>query len=420
MLIKHTFDNGVRVVCEKIDYVRSVSIGIWVKTGSRSETAENNGVSHFIEHMLFKGTGKRNAKQIAESIDSIGGQINAFTGKECTCFYTKTLDTHIGEAFDVLADMFLDSKFLEDDIEIEKKVVLEEINMYEDSPEELVHDLLHKTVWKSNPLGFPILGTAKTLTGITRQKILEYKKANYIPNNVVIAVVGNVDIDKFIKLVGEYFESWKEKNNDIKTFDKAEFKSDFILKEKDTEQAHLCIGFNGIEHGNDRLYSLLALNNILGGGMSSRLFQKIREEKGLAYSIYSYPSSYKEAGLYTIYSGMNPNCIEKVIELIKIEMLDLSKYGMTDSELLKSKEQLKGSYILSLESTSSRMHSIGKAEVILNRVYDVNKIIECIDKIKLNEIEEIIKEIFSFQNIGISIVGNIKNEIDFKAVMLDI
>ncbi|MEN8906011.1 MAG: pitrilysin family protein, partial [Clostridiales bacterium] len=407
MLVKHKLKNGLRVVCESIDYVRSVSIGIWVKTGSSSENDDNNGVSHFIEHMLFKGTNNRNAKQIAESIDSIGGHINAFTGKECTCYYAKTLDTHLNSTFDVLADMFLESKFKKEDIEIEKKIVLEEINMYEDSPEELVHDLLHETVWESNSLGYPILGTSKTLVNLNREDIINYKNQNYIPENVVIAAVGNFDIDKFIKLVEKYFDSWNPQNLNNNNILRPAFKSDIVQKNKETEQVHLCMGFDGIEHGNEKLYSLMALNNIFGGGMSSRLFQKIREEEGLAYSIYTYPSSYKEAGLYTIYSGMNPDYIEKVIDLIKLEIKEISKNGISEKELNKAKEQLKGNYIMGLESTSSRMHSLGKSEIVLNRVYDIDKIISYIDGITINDIKEIVREIFDFNNVGISVVGNI-------------
>jgi predicted Zn-dependent peptidase len=414
MLIKNTLENGLRVVCEKIDYVRSVTIGIWVRTGSRYENDDNNGVSHFIEHMLFKGTNKRTAKEIAENIDCIGGQINAFTGKEYTCYYTKTLDSHMNEAFDVLADMLLNSKFSVDDIEVEKKVVKEEINMYEDAPEELVSDLLHKTVWKNDSLGYPILGTSETLEKITREKIIDYKNQNYNPKNIVIAAVGNLDTEKFIDLVNEYFKVIKSNEFLEDNYKKSEFNGGLFVKNKDTEQTHMCIGFKGVEHGDEKLYSLSALNNIFGGGMSSRLFQKIREEMGLVYSIFSYPSSYIKTGIYTIYAAMNADFTEKVIELIKVEIENLIKNGITSQELNKAKEQLKGNYILGLESTGSRMHSIGKTEIILNKDHDIDKILNYIDKIKIEEIEEVLKMVFNFDNIGLTLVGKIKEEKNYQ------
>ncbi|HOM02895.1 MAG TPA: pitrilysin family protein [Acetivibrio sp.] len=410
-------ENGVRIVCENIPYLRSVSIGIWVGTGSRNESLSNNGISHFIEHMLFKGTDNRSAREIADSIDSIGGQLNAFTGKECTCYYTKTLDSHADIALDVLSDMFFNSRFDEKDIDIEKKVIMEEIGMYEDSPEELVHDILSETVWEDNSLGFPILGTRETLFGINKDKIKAYMKDRYFPQNTVIAVAGNFKEDKIIDTIKQKFGGWNDSGKNGKDIKNAEFKVNSKIKVKDTEQIHICLGFEGIPHGSDELYPLLAVNNVLGGGMSSRMFQKIREEKGLVYSIYSYPSSYRNAGLFTIYAGMNAEHLERVVDLIVKEIKILLKEGLSKDELEKSKEQLKGNYILGLESTSSRMNSIGKSEVLMDNIYTPDEILKKIDAVNLESVEQIIKRIFRLDRMSFSIVGNIKKETDIRRII---
>ncbi len=414
MFKRTILDNGVRIVCEKIPYVRSVSIGIWVGTGSRNENEANNGISHFIEHMLFKGTAKRSAREIAESIDNIGGQINAFTGKECTCYYTKTLDAHIDIALDVLADMFFNSEFAKKDIDVERKVILEEIGMYQDSPEELVHDILSETVWEGDPLGYPILGTQECLNNINKDTIKNYIETNYLPTNTVISVAGNYDDDKLMDRLTGLFKDWKLQKPEMPELEEVCFKSNSRLKDKDTEQVHLCLGFEGVEHGNDNIYTILAINNVFGGGMSSRLFQKIREEKGLVYSIYSYPSSYKNTGLFTIYGGMNPEHLDTVMDLVVKEIKELKKNGLSKDELEKSKEQLKGNYILGLESTSSRMNSIGKSELMLKRIFSPDEILKKIDSISMDSAVEMIDRIFDLNKVGFSAVGNLKKNININ------
>lgn len=416
MINRITLENGVRIICEKIPHVRSVSVGIWVGAGSRNEKKEINGISHFIEHMLFKGTKKRSAKEIAESIDSIGGQINAFTGKECTCYYTKTLDTHIDIAIDVLADMFFNSVFSAKDIDIERKVVLEEISMYEDSPEDLVHDYLSETVWENDAIGMPILGTYESLHNIERDTIVKYISEHYLPENTVIAVAGNFDDNVLIDIVKKNFGSWYSDRKPVKQFEKAEFKVNNKIKQKDIEQVHICLGFEGIEHGNDDLYSLLAINNVFGGGMSSRLFQKIREERGLVYSIYSYPSSYCNAGLFTIYAGMNPEHRDTFLKLVMEEIKILIKHGISEEELAKSKEQLKGSYILGLESTSSRMNSLGKSELMLGKVYTPEEVLKKIDEVNNEKVREIIEKVFQMEKMSIAVVGNINEKLIYQNI----
>ncbi|MGE5473482.1 MAG: M16 family metallopeptidase [Ignavibacteriales bacterium] len=416
MYEKRVLSNGLRLVFEKITYVKSVSIGVWVGTGSRNETLENNGVSHFIEHMLFKGTPTRTAKQIAESIDSLGGQINAFTGKECTCFYARCLDSHIDIAVDVLADMLFNSNFSAKDIKLEKKVIMEEIGMYEDSPEELVHDLLSLSAWKDNPLGYSILGTSKSVSGLFKQHMTDYMFKNYTPDNTVISVAGNFDTEHIVSLIETYFGKWPKNSKQIDS-PQASFSPNIFVKEKEIEQVHVCLGLNAIEHGNDKLYTTIAINNILGGGMSSRLFQKIRENKGLVYSIYSYPTSYKDTGMFTIYAAMNPVNVKEVLKLIRNEINQLCNKGLSEEEISKSKEQLKGSYIIGLESTSARMNSIGKSELMLGKIYSPEEVLKKIDNINVKEIEETIDIIFRNQKASLALVGKLPEDIDFEGLI---
>lgn len=409
MIKKVVLDNGLRLVYENIPYVRSVSVGIWVGTGSRNENKKNNGISHFIEHMLFKGTTTRTARDIAECIDAIGGQINAFTGKECTCYYAKTLDTHLNIALDVLSDMFFNSKFETEDMTVEKKVVIEEIGMYEDTPEELVHDIFSEMVWDGNPLGYPILGTEKCIKKFSKKAIKEYMSEYYTPYNTVVSVAGNFNEDKLVDYARKYFGSWKFSGEFAPSHQPVEFKINRDIRQKDTEQVHLCMGFEGIEHGHDDVYPLLAINNIFGGGMSSRLFQNIREKQGLVYTIYSYPSTYIGAGLFVIYAGMNPEYLQKVIDITKSEIDLLLSKGISQDELNKSKDQLKGNYILGLESTNSRMNSIGKSELMLGKVHTPEDILNKMDKIQLDNVHDVIQKIFRYDNMSISAVGNLKN-----------
>jgi predicted Zn-dependent peptidase len=417
MYDKITFNNGVRLVYEKIPCVRSVSFGLWIKAGSRSENYENNGISHFIEHMLFKGTKKRTAREIAALMDNIGGQLNAFTGKEYTCFYSKTLDEHLDIGIEILADMFMNSLFAKKDIDTEKRVILEEIAMSEDTPEDLVHEYLSSTVWPEDPLGYPVIGTTGSIKDIRKNTILEYKNIHYSPKNMVIAVAGNFNENELKEAVRKYFGDWEPDSNESIITGAAEYIGNCAIKEKDTEQVHICIGFEGIELGNEDFYTLHAINNILGGGMSSRLFQNIREEKGLVYSIYSYPSAYKNAGLVTIYAGMNPENLINVICLVKDEISLLVNSGISEDSLRNSKEQLKGSYILGLESTSSRMTSIGMSELLLGHVLSPDEVLKKINEISMEKAKSIIEKIFHTNKIGFAAIGKIKEGTDVMGIL---
>jgi len=417
MYRKQQMKNGIRVVTEEIPYVNSVSVGIWVKVGSRNETVNVNGVSHFIEHMLFKGTPNRSAKEIANSIDKIGGQLNAFTSKESTCYYAKVLDSHFDIALDVLSDMFLNSSFIKEEIEKEKGVIMEEINMYEDSPEDLVHDLFSQGVWSGNPLGMSILGTEESLYALNRESIVDYYKENYIPENIVVSVVGNIKHEAVVEKVEKHLGHLPTASKRISIIEKPSFDPIKITRNKDTEQVHLCIGFEGVETDHELFYPLLTMNNIFGGAMSSRLFQNIREDKGLAYSVFSYPSSYQDCGLYSIYAGMKPTQLKTVAQLIMEEVHEMMAKGLTEEELFDSKEQMKGSYTLGLESTSGRMISIGKSELMYNRIHSPAEVLEKIDKVDMDSVNRAIKTVFDLNRMGGAVIGSFDDKVDLKEIL---
>lgn len=393
LIKKYTCQNGVRVVLENIPTVRSVAIGVWVGTGSRNEDMKNNGISHFLEHMFFKGTKVRTAREIAESFDSIGGQVNAFTSKEYTCYYAKVLDEHSDIALEILADMFFNSIFDEEELKKEKNVVLEEIKMYEDTPDDIVHDILSKATFGDHPLAYPILGTEATLESFTADTLRSYIEQYYTPDNVVISIAGNVD-HTFIKEVEQYFGHYESK------YSRPEYISPIVIdnklsRKKETEQAHLCIGYNGLQIGHDDIYSLIILNNVLGGSMSSRLFQDVREQRGLAYSIFSYHSAFLDNGLLTIYGGTGSNQLDVLFETIQETLTTLKKDGLTDKELNNSKEQLKGSLMLSLESTNSRMSRNGKNELLLKRHRSLDEMLENISQVTLETVNGLADRIFT-------------------------
>lgn len=393
MVQKFETHNGLRIILEKIPTVRSVSIGIWIGTGSRFESKEVNGISHFIEHMFFKGTKTRSAQEIAEAFDGIGGQVNAFTSKEYTCYYAKVLDDHAEIAIDVLSDMFFNSVFEEKELEKEKNVVLEEIKMYEDAPDDIVHDLLAQASYGGHALGLPILGTQETLKSFSNQTLRSYMEDEYTAEKVVVSVAGNVD-ETFIEKVKVIFKDVK-KNDKARQFTTANFLANKLVRKKKTEQAHLCLGFNGLQIGADDIYSLVILNNILGGSMSSRLFQEVREKKGLAYSVFSYHSSFHDSGMLTVYSGTAPNQLDELYETMMETLNSMKEIGITEKELNKGKEQLKGNLMLSLESTNSRMSRNGKNELLLKRHRSLDEIIEEINNVTITNANKLSAEILS-------------------------
>ena len=392
MIKKYTCQNGVRVILENIPTVRSVAIGVWIGTGSRNETLSNNGISHFLEHMFFKGTKTRSALDIAEAFDSIGGQVNAFTSKEYTCYYAKVLDNHAPFALDVLADMFFNSTFEEEELVKEKNVVYEEIKMYEDTPDDIVHDLLSKAIYENHSLGYPILGTEETLATFTGNTLKDYVHNMYTPDRVVISIAGNID-ESFIKEVEKIFGSYEGGQRKTEE-EKPTFHINQIARKKDTEQAHLCLGYEGLQVGHEDIYDLIILNNILGGSMSSRLFQEVREKRGLSYSVFSYHSAFEDTGIVTLYGGTGAKQLDVLFETIQETLTTLKRDGITDKELANSKEQLKGSLMLSLESTNSRMSRNGKNELVLGRHRSLDDMVAQIDSVTKDSVNEMGIRIF--------------------------
>jgi predicted Zn-dependent peptidase len=400
-----TLENGVRIVGEEISSMRSVSLGIWVSTGSRYETAKNNGISHFLEHMFFKGTEKYNAKELAQVFDGLGGQVNAFTAKEYTCYYARVLDEHFHTALDTLADMIFHSKFAPEEIEKEKKVVIEEIRMYEDTPDELVMDILAEKVYGSHPLGYTILGTEDNLRSFTRDDLVDYIDHRYRPEHLVVSVAGNVTKDQVVEAVSGLFQGAASpvpaRHSDLVV---PPFEYHVSTREKEIEQVHLSLASPGIPAGDARLYPLILLNNVLGNTPSSRLFQEIREDRGMAYSVYSYHSSYLDSGMFGIYAGTSAEHVDTVLSLIREICNQLAADGLTEEEIHKAKEQVKGSMMLSLESTSSRMSRIGKNELMLGREVSLDETLAAINAVTVRDVQLVAKEILG-QPFAMSAVG---------------
>ncbi len=400
-----TLKNGIRVVAERIDYLKSISIGVWVGNGSRHEKKEENGISHFIEHMLFKGTNKRNALELARAIDDVGGQINAFTAREYTCFYTKTLDAHADVALDVLSDMLFDSRLDGDEMDRERRVVMEEISLYEDSPEDLVYDLASEAAWGGTPLGRTILGTKETLDTITPDIMRNYIKTHYTSKNMIISVSGNYGAD-FFELLERYFGSRAVADNEIE-LPEASYKPSNIVKTKDIEQVQLVAGFKGIDVMDESVYSLLVFNNVFGSGMSSRLFQNIREKRGLAYSVSAGHSAYINTGMFDISAGISPKNVPAVAGLISEEIKRVKREKLSRGEVARAKEQLKGSYILSYESTGARMQGAGRSLLLNKPIRTQEEALSLIESVNTDSVAEIIDRVLDTDTLCVSAVGPI-------------
>lgn len=399
-----TLSNGIRVVAEKITYLKSISIGIWVGNGSRYESKSENGISHFIEHMLFKGTQSRNAAQIAGEIDAVGGQLDAFTTREYTCFYTKTLDEHIPIALDVLSDMLHNPRLDIDDMALERQVVKEEIRMYEDSPEDLVYDLSSYAVWGDTPMGRTILGTYESLDGITPDIMRAYMNNHYTSANTIISVSGNFD-DNFFDLLEKYFGEKRLTDTIPHLPDAPYFCGRNIVRTKDIEQVQLVSTFRGIDVMDDSVYSLLVFNNVFGSGMSSRLFQNIREKRGLVYSISAGHSAYINTGVFDICAGMSPESLGEVASLISEEINKIKLFKLTKDEVERSKKQLKGNYILAGESTGARMQGAGRSLLLGKPIYTQEEVIRKIEAVDTDSVSEIIDRVLDSRTMCISAVG---------------
>ncbi len=381
-----TLPNGLRIVGDRLPYLRSVSIGVWLGVGSMMETPTENGLSHFLEHMVFKGTTHRTARQIAEEMDAVGGQLNAFTGKDCTCLYAKVIDEDLPLAVDILADMAVHATIDANEFVKERGVILEEIGMDEDSPEDLVHDLLSKAMFGDQSLGMPILGTTELVSNYSREDLLNYRGKHYRPENTVVSLSGNYDPDKVLALCEQYFGAWQNPGERIAAPKAALQRGQICVKNKDTEQLHLCLGFPGLPFGSESRYAQAVLSTVLGGSMSSRLFQRIREEMGMAYSIYSFSNNYVGCGTFGIYAGVSPKNGQVVLEEIRKELKHLTDDGITEKEFHDAKTQLRGGYLLGLESPGGRMQAMGRSLLHLGRTFTPDETIRKIESLTYDEV----------------------------------
>lgn len=402
MYVKRVLPNGVRLISEKLDTVRTVSVGIWVGNGSRYEPAALSGISHFIEHMIFKGTEKRSAQHIAIAIDALGGQANAFTDKECTCYYMKVLDKRLQTGISILADMFMHSRFAQEDINLERGVVLEEIDMYEDSPEDVAIDKLFEQCYAGSALGRPILGTAETLQAINSEAMHDYMQHYYRPADTVIAVSGHFTEDD-LDYIAELFSHMQgEGRNQITP---AIYQPSLLLREKDIEQNHLCLSFPGVSLLSEERYAMNLLSSILGGGMSSRLFQGVREQNGLCYSIYSFTTPHLDTGLFSIYTGLGPETEQKALELILRELRQFCEDGPAAEELSRCREQVKTNLLMGLESTGTRMMTIGRSELLRGQVSAVEQVLAAYDRVTAEDVLALARRVFDFTQASLSVVG---------------
>jgi predicted Zn-dependent peptidase len=405
MFKKGYLDNGIPIVMEKVEGVRSVAAGVWVKVGSRFEALGKNGISHFVEHMFFKGTKNRSQKDIAIEIDSLGGDLNAFTSRENTTFYVKLLGDYVEKGVDILADIFLNSLFREEDIEKEKEIITEEIMMVEDTPDDYIHDLFYQDIWGLKELGMPVLGTTETVSSFVREDLMSHLDSYYCHNDVVISCAGNLDFDSYLHMFNGKFGGTKDasscRNKKIST---PPFGKGLNVYEKDHSEVHVCIGVEGVKQDSELRYPFLVLNTIFGAGVSSRLFQEIRETRGLVYTIYSFLSSYHDTGVFGIYAGAGKKKYVEVIETVIREMASL-KETIDEKEIDRAKNQLKGNLLLTLESSSGRMQNIARQEIYYGRYYPPEDIIKGIEKVGKNDVIGIIDTFLTSGGKAITVLG---------------
>lgn len=400
--------NGIRIVTETIPHVRSAAIGFWYRAGSRDETPEKNGISHLIEHLMFKGTKNRTAKEIAEEIDAAGGQMNAYTSKEHTCYYARVLDEHVDLAIEILADMLLNSVFAPGEMEKEKGVILEEIKMYEDSPDEIVHDLFAEAAFAGHPLGQSVLGHEETVKAIRREDVLAYIDQRYVGENLVVAAAGRLVHDEIVEMVQRWFGGLpRGSGNDRAIPPNKAFP--LRIQPKETEQVHLCVGARSFPRNHADRYAVHVIDVALGGGMSSRFFQELREERGLVYSTYSYHASFQETGLFTIYAGVSPANLLEVLHLIRDGLDRVVRDGLEPAELQRAKEQLKGSLMLGLENTANRMSRIAQAELFDEELLTPDQLIETIDRVSLDDVHRVLRELFG-GDLVVAAVGPLRED----------
>ena len=414
MVKKETLSNGLRILTEQLPHLRSCAIGVWVQSGSRHEPEELCGISHYLEHMLFKGTESRDAAQLAAEFDSIGGQVNAFTTKEHTCYYCRTLDQYLPKAAQLLADMFFHSTFKPEDVDLERGVILEEIGMYEDTPEDLCNENMFGAIYSGTALGRPILGTRDSLKSIDSAALHAYKKQNYTPENTIISVCGSFSQEQLTE-IREIFARMAP-GNPPQIVDTA-YQPAFVLQKKDTEQNHLQLGWPSLPLGDKRRFVLQALNNILGGGMASRLFQQVRERNGLCYTIYSFQSAYLGTGVFGVYVALSRETEDKAIGLIRAVLDDFLQKGCTREELDRTITQLKANLLMGLEGTTARMNGMARNEFLYGRQVEPEELIAGLEAVTCGDVLELAREIITPEHMSFSAVGKVRTEEEYRALL---
>ena len=404
---KHDLANGLVVITETMPHVRSVSIGVWVRSGSRREAPDENGLAHFIEHMVFKGTERRSAEAIAREMDSVGGMLDAFTSKEQICFNAKVLDEHLPIAFDVIADLILRPNFDSGDVTKEQQVILEEIKMDMDNPEYLLHEVFTRGFWPQHALGRPILGTPETVKNFNRQVLKTRFASWFAPDHLVVTAAGNVAHERVLDLVTREFGHLKPSGQHAPHIAPRTEAPIHLEKKRDLEQVHLCVGVPSVPLGHEDRFGVAVLNNLLGGGMSSRLFQNIREKRGLAYAVFSEITPYSDAGMLTVYAGSAKETVGQVLDLIVSEFRDLKKSLVTEEELTRSKNHLKGSLMLSLESTSARMSNLARQELYFRRFYSLDEILASIEAVSREQLQALARQYFRAGDTAVTVLGNL-------------
>jgi len=404
---REVLPNGLTILTEEMQHIRSVSIGIWVKTGSRHEDPQVNGISHFLEHMVFKGTKGRTAADIARQMDSIGGNMDAFTAKECICFNVKVLDEHVPTALDILSDLVLNPVFDTADITRERGVIMEEIKMDEDNPDYLVHEIFTQNFWKDHPLGKPILGTKETVKRFQREPVLDAYSHRFAPGNIIVSAAGNLDHDRFVELVTQHFEHMKPMNNGFHSSAPKIVSRITLRNKKALEQVQLCMGVPAHPIAHEKRHAGYILNTLLGGGMSSRLFQNIRERQCLAYSIYSDLNPYRDTGCLAVYVGTSLASASKVVQSVVSEFRKLKTEPVPEEELRRSKAQLKGSLMLSLESSTSRMSNLARQVMYFDRFYDLDELIARIEAVTAEDLTSLANEFFKTESVAVTALGNL-------------
>ncbi len=405
-IVRATLDNGLRILTEQMTQVRSVSIGVWLTRGSRHESAERSGIAHFVEHMLFKGTDTRSAEDIAQAIDSIGGQLDAFTAKEYAGYYIKVLDEHLPLALDVLSDIVLNPAFSPEDIEREKKVVIEEIKMVEDTPDDLVHEIFTQGFWEDHPLGRPILGTRETVESFNTDSLRSYFRDAYTPQNLIVSAVGNLEHEQVRALVEERFGHLTSTGT-IACEEPPRVIPKILIRNKELEQSHVCLGTSSYRQDHEDRYASYVLNTLLGGSMSSRLFQNVREKRGLAYAVFSGLSAYRDAGSFTIYAGCANEAVSEVVDLVVEELRTVKQSPVPAAELRRAKDHLKGSLMLSLENTASRMSHVARQEIYFDRQVGLDETLQGVEQVTPEDVQRVATELFSDDGLSATVLGNV-------------